>query len=122
QGAISLSLDPRGNLVVHTDGGDLVEQAPVLYQMVNGVRQTVSGRYVLENPIRNPQSAIRNSTTVAFQVGPYDATKTLVIDPVYAIVYSTYFGSSRENAYHIAVDSSGNAYLTGNTDSNNLAT
>src|SRR5262249_32462916 len=70
QGAQGLSLAARGNLVVHAPGGDLVEQAPVLYQEVNGTRQAVSGRFVLEG-----------SNQVGFQVGPYDPTRALVIDP-----------------------------------------
>ena len=49
QGADGLSLDSQGNLLVHTAAGDLVEHAPVLYQEISGVRQAVTGRYVLED-------------------------------------------------------------------------
>src|SRR4029077_1428453 len=48
QGAGGMRLDSQGNLVLHTAGGDLIEQAPVLYQMSHGVRQAVTGHYVLE--------------------------------------------------------------------------
>jgi hypothetical protein len=97
QGAESLSLDAQGNLVLHTSGGDVVEQAPVLYQQVNGTRQSVSGSFVLEG-----------DNKVGFQVGAYDPTKALVIDPV--LSYSTYADGY---GYGIAVDGAGDAYLTG---------
>jgi hypothetical protein len=112
QGADGLSLDALGDLVVHTAAGDLVEHAPVLYQENGGVRETVSGRYVLEG---NGQ--------VGFQVGPYDHARSLVIDPVASLVYSTYLGGSgADMAYGIAVDASGSAYVTGRTDSSNFPT
>jgi hypothetical protein len=97
-GARSPSLDAQGNLVLHTSGGDVVEQAPVLYQEVGGVRQAVSGRFVLEG-----------NNQVGFQVGTYDPSRPLVIDPT--ISYSAYLGVTSSSA--IAVDSSGNAYMTG---------
>src|SRR5262249_11804969 len=91
----------------HTGGGDVVEQAPVLYQENAGVRQAVSGHFVLEG-----------NNQVGFQVGTYDASRPLVIDPT--LSYSTYLGDS--NGYAIAVDSSGNAYVTGYVPSSNFPT
>jgi hypothetical protein len=41
QGAEGVALDGEGNLVLHTAGGDVVEQAPVVYQEQGGVRQAV---------------------------------------------------------------------------------
>ena len=43
QGAQGMHIDAAGNLVVPTPAGDLVETAPVLYQVSDGVRQTVAG-------------------------------------------------------------------------------
>ena len=112
QGDDGLSLDSQGNLLVHTAAGDLVEHAPVLYQESHGVRQAVTGRYMLEE---NGQ--------VGFEVGAYDATRPLVIDPVYSLVYSTYLGGKGlETGYSIAVDGTGNAYVTGTTTSTNFPT
>jgi hypothetical protein len=51
------------------------------------------------------------------EVGSYDPTQLLVIDP---LVYSTYIGGSGfDEGYAIAVDGSGNAYVTGRTGSLN---
>ncbi len=107
-GSQGISLDSTGDLVLQTAGGDVVEHAPVLYQEDNGVRHAVTGSYVLE---ANGQ--------VGFQVGPYDTTQELIIDPV--LSYSTYLGGSSSDAVtNILVDSAGEAYITGNTESTNF--
>jgi hypothetical protein len=110
QGAQSVSLDVRRDLVLHTAGGNVVQHAPVVYQNVGGQRRSVAGRFVLQG---NGQ--------VGFRVGPYDRSKPLVIDPVLA--YSTYLGGSGvDQAHGIAVDSAGDAYITGSTSSTNFPT
>jgi len=111
QGAQSMTLDSQGNLVLHTAGGDVVEHAPVVYQEVGGARQAVAGHYVLEG-----------NGHVGFAVGAYDASQALVIDPV--LGYSTYLGGSGnyDVGQGIAVDSAGNAYVTGVTNSSDFPT
>jgi hypothetical protein len=112
QGTQGMTVDSQGNLVLHTAGGDVVEQAPVLYQASNGVRQSVSGHYVLES-----------NSQVGFQVGAYDPTRPLIIDPTYSLVYSTYLGvKGSSSGAAIAVDGSGDAYVTGTTTSTNFPT
>jgi hypothetical protein len=109
-GAESATLDDQGNLVLQTAGGAVVEQAPVLYQESDGARQAVSGQFVLEG-----------DGQVGFAVGSYDRSQPLVIDPI--LSYSTYLGgSSDDQGSGIAVDSAGNAYVTGYTDSTNFPT
>jgi hypothetical protein len=103
KGAEKLSVDGEGNLVVEVAGGAAQFQKPVIYQEIRGVRQEIAGGYVLDA-----------AHQVGFQVGTYDHSKPLVIDPVLA--YSTYLGGSREDTgSFIAVDASGNAYVIGAT-------
>ncbi len=115
-------IDSSGDLVVHRNGHDEVRfHKPVVYQeqrtMANGKwsgpeddRQFVDGHFVLLADNR-----------IGFAVPVYDRTRPLVIDPV--LVYSTYLGGSdNDYGYGIAVDSSGNAYVTGQTNSINFPT
>jgi hypothetical protein len=107
-GPRSLSLDVQGNLVLGTSGGDLVEKAPVIYQQNGTERESVTGRYLLEGGDR-----------VGFAVGAYDESRPLIIDPI--LSYSTYFGGSGTDVgASIAVDASGNAYITGSTASSDF--
>ncbi len=57
--------------------------------------------------------------TYTFDVAFYDKTHPLIIDPT--LVYATYLGgSSDESSTGIAVDASGNVYMTGWTDSSDF--
>jgi hypothetical protein len=103
QGAQSVALDGQGNLVLHEAGGDVIEQAPVVYQDVGSVRQSVAGKFVLQG------------NTVGFQVGAYDPSRPLVIDPT--LSYSTFIGGRSSAMFAIAVDSTGDAYVTGTSNS-----
>jgi YD repeat-containing protein len=106
QGVTALTLDAHGNLVLTTGGGQVVQQAPVFYQTANGARQAVTGQTILSG-----------LNQAGFLVGPYDATKPLVIDPV--LGFSTYLGGNgNDYANGIAVDGAGDTFLTGTTSSN----
>ncbi|HST51572.1 MAG TPA: SBBP repeat-containing protein, partial [Pyrinomonadaceae bacterium] len=84
------------------------QQKPFVYQETDGVRQEVESGYSLKGVGR-----------VGFTLGAYDTQRSLIIDPVLA--YSTYLGgSANDSGRGIAIDSSGNAYLTGQTFSNNF--
>jgi hypothetical protein len=110
EGARKVQVDAEGNLVLSLAGGEVVQKAPVVYQEVDGARNAVEGRFVL-----------RGRNEVGFEVGPYEAERPLVLDPL--LVYSTYLGgSSVDQASGIAVDASGNAYVTGRTVSTNFPT
>lgn len=105
EGADKLEVEAQGSLVLHTSDGQIRLRKPVVYQEVDGVRQEIPGGYVL-----------KDNHQIGFQVGAYDANRPLVIDPV--LVYSTYLGGNfTDEGLGIAVDTSGNAYVTGQTDS-----
>jgi aldose sugar dehydrogenase len=94
-----------GDLVLRTALGEIRQHRPVTYQEIDGQRRQIESRFVL-----------LNSRHVGFAVSPYDKTKPLVIDPT--LVFSTYLGSSGDDpGSSIAVDSNGNIYLAGTTNS-----
>ena len=112
EGSKKVSLDTEGNLVVAVEGGEVQLQKPLLYQEGSRGRREVPGGYVL-----------KGTRDVAFKVGAYDRTKSLVIDPVLA--YSTYLGGSGlygDYGMAIAADASGSAYVTGFTTSADFPT
>ncbi|MBI4468604.1 MAG: SBBP repeat-containing protein [Acidobacteria bacterium] len=125
EGADELELDREGNLILQLDGREVIQRAPVIYQEVDGKRQTVEGGYALSGT-RNgsaPRMADGDSWTagmaVGFQVAAYDVSKPLIIDPV--LSYSTYLGGSGNDRIPIiAVDAEGQAYVAGNTNSANF--
>lgn len=105
KGADQTQVDAQGNLVLKIGSSELHFQTPIVYQESNGQRVPVEGGYV-----------IKNSNSIGFRVGQYDANKPLVIDPV--LVYSTYLGGSgSDQLTGIAVDNSGSVYVAGYTDS-----
>jgi RHS repeat-associated protein len=110
EGAEKLFIDTQGNLVISSKKGRVSLERPAVYQEIAGVRLEIAGRYVF-----------KGKNQVGFEILPYDVSKPLVIDPV--LVYSTYLGgSSSDGGLGIAVDSSGNAYVTGTTTSTNFPT
>ena len=102
-GAQKVEVDAAtGDLLVHVGGETIRQHAPVAYQEVaGGGRRKIESRY-----------ALREGGQVGFEVGEYDPSAPLVIDPV--LEYSTLLGgSSADQGWDIAVDSAGNAYVVG---------
>lgn len=103
----SLHVDPDGDLVIDTGAGEIRWKRPDVYQEENGARARVDGHFVVRK------------RTAAFELGPYDRSRNLIIDPTLA--YSTYLGGSQNDvARGIALDAAGNIYIAGNTSSTNL--
>jgi hypothetical protein len=116
-GADGVEVSAQGDLLVHTAAGDIIHHAPSLYQEADGRRRPVAGGFVL-HPGLSPQQ----STLVSFDVGPYDKSRPLVIDPL-VLGYSTFLGgSAKDFGTAIAVDGKGAAYVTGSTGSSDFPT
>ncbi len=98
-------LELRGGDLILTgkDEGGLRLKAPQIYQRDGDRRIPVAGHFVL-----------RAGNRVGFEIGAYDRSRELVIDPV--LFFSTYFGGSgSETSPSVAIDPAGNIYLAGTT-------
>jgi hypothetical protein len=107
-----LELEPMadGQLAMKTGLSEIIQAEPVTYQLKGGERQAVSSQYVLKGPHQ-----------VGIEVGPYDRSRRLIIDPV--LSYSTYLGGSEDDlAYKVTIDSSGGTYIAGATASPDFPT
>jgi hypothetical protein len=99
-GADRLEVDRDGRLLLVTGDRTIVQERPVAYQERPGSRDAVDVRFVV------------SGSTVRFDVGRFDRTRTLVIDPI--ISFSTYFGvEGRDRLDDVAIDSEGNVLIAG---------
>ena len=112
---VTPSLDIEGNVLLKLADGDLALRKPIVYQIIDGGKKIVDARYAIAGD------------KVRFQLGNYDHSQTLVIDPVFT--YLTYLGGSGPDqiggsqvvnqtgspAQALAIDSAGDVYVTGFT-------
>ncbi|MEJ2600513.1 MAG: SBBP repeat-containing protein, partial [Anaerolineales bacterium] len=88
-------------------GEQVIHRAPYAYQIRHGAKVAVDARYRI------------HGRTVAFQLGDYDHRRPLIIDPT--LIYGSYVGGTGDDtARAVAVDASGNIYITGKTASTDL--
>jgi hypothetical protein len=101
-----LSIAPNGDLLIRGDNAEAREEAPVAYQeAASGGRVEIPGRYLL-----------LDADSIGFEIAAYDHSRPLIIDPI--LSYATYLGGSGMSAVTgLAVDSSGDLYATGWTES-----
>lgn len=103
-GVNNLRLNAQGELVLQVPGGEIIQHAPIAYQIIAGQRREISAAY-----------QITGSDTVKFSLGEFDRQHALTIDPI--LGYSTYFGGNYgENALAIAISPiDDSVYLAGHT-------
>ncbi|MEO8024955.1 MAG: SBBP repeat-containing protein [Bryobacteraceae bacterium] len=98
ESAASVRIAENGDLRI----GGFRQHRPVVYQEIHGVRRKINGWFRVEGK------------TVRFELAAYDHAQSLTIDPV--LSYSTFLGGSNTDAaYAMAVDSTGNTYIAGET-------
>jgi hypothetical protein len=116
EGASRLHLDKRGDLLLETSAGTLVQKAPVVYQTIGGKKEIVPAKYTLLG------DAAPRGKSIGIRLGKYDRTLPLVIDPT--LDYSTFLGGSSfaDLCTGIVADNSGNAYVIGNTPNSSFPT
>ena len=106
EGVESAGIGEDGDLILtlNEQGGQIHFNAPISYQLAkDGSREAVESRYV-----------IHEDGTIGFELGAYDAGRTLVIDPI--LNYSTYLGGlGTEYARGITVDGNGDIFVVGQT-------
>ncbi len=95
-------IDEEGNLILPVSVGDIIEQKPLAYQIIEGKKVFVKCEFR-----RKEQGGIG----FFFPEG-YDKKYELVIDP--ALVFATYSGSFADNwGYTSTYDDAGNMYIGG---------
>ena len=109
-GVSKISLTPDGDLVLKIGNGVIGQPRPEIYQTVAGARNVIAGGYKMVD-----------DQTVSFEIGNYDHSQPLVIDPV--LSYSTFFGGDvGDTGWAIARDTNNNTYIAGQTFSKGFYT
>jgi photosystem II stability/assembly factor-like uncharacterized protein len=105
EGADEIRIDPSGALILRAGQFEIRQPAPIAFQVLAGRKTLVSIAYQLNS-----------SHHVGFRIGRYDRTQPLVIDP--QLVFDNSFGGAgATSAAGIAMDTLGNIYVAGQTNS-----
>jgi hypothetical protein len=112
-GAKGLKINDNGDLIIKNQIKNIVESGLKIYQFYNDTEHIIKGKFIIYNDHEFGFEIIEN----------YNQNENLIIDPIVNLEYSTYLGSfNYDGANDIAVDSEGNAYIIGSTQSPNFPT
>ncbi len=104
------AITPKGSLLTTNPLGSIEESAPYVYQREPGTDR--------ERGV-NASFAIRDGV-IGFTVGPYDRSRTLVVDP--QLIWSTFYGGSGTEYLNggdpTEVDRQGNIFVAGYVNTN----
>jgi gliding motility-associated-like protein len=90
----------NGDLIIKTSVGEFVQEAPYVYQELNGRKQKVECSYTL------------SENKISFSLDNYNKNLPLIIDPTF--VFATYTGATSDNwGASASYDALGNAYTAG---------
>ncbi|MBI5675717.1 MAG: SBBP repeat-containing protein [Nitrospirae bacterium] len=118
EGIKGLKVTEAGDLEITLKEGSITQKKPIIYQEIDGKKVEVKGQFI----VHGSKFRIKGSQPVfGFEVASYNKKYPLIIDPV--LSYSTYLGGGDyDSGFGIALDGSGNAYVTGQTLSTNFPT
>jgi len=108
EGVDSIQVNAQKQLVLNTEAGDIKFTKPVAFQVINDQRVPVEVAYRV------------NGNSYGFQLGEYDESHELIIDPLIA---ATFIGGTNTSAISdfesVAdiVEHNGSVFITGTTDS-----
>ncbi|MBM3917728.1 MAG: T9SS type B sorting domain-containing protein [Sphingomonadales bacterium] len=98
----------KGSIWLKTPIGEVIEERPMAYQVVNGVKKIIPCNY------KSMESGV-----YGYQLGSYDKSLPLFIDPV--LVFATYNGANSDNFGMTATYGyDGSAYAAGMVYGNNF--
>jgi gliding motility-associated-like protein len=90
----------KGKLVIKTTLGEIVEEEPIAYQEIDGIKTFIKCAFTEVNGI------------YGFKIGNYDKQQPLIIDPL--LVFGSFSGSSADNwGFTATYDNAGNSYSAG---------
>lgn len=108
-GQDKIKLNKKGNLIIETSLGQVIEEKPYAYQIQNGKIVEVPCEFKL------------NKDIVTFELGEYNQNYELIIDPV--LVFASYSGSFSDNFGMTATyDKDGNMFSGGMAFGNQFPT